>query len=113
TIAGVIVGMSAPVKAWFSREQFLGVAQRAIAEFREHASRDGHTEEELLSPLSRLTLAGREVVSPVVRLQTQFHGWVAFFIMPLFALANAGVNLGDVDFSDSAVTPVMLGISLG
>jgi NhaA family Na+:H+ antiporter len=113
TIAGVIVGMSAPVKPWFSREQFLGIAQHAIEEFQEHAGRDGHSEEDLLSPLNRLTLVGREAVSPVVRLQNQFHGWVAFFIMPLFALANAGVNLGEMDFSDSAVTPVMLGISLG
>jgi Na+:H+ antiporter, NhaA family len=113
TIAGVIVGMSAPVRPWFSREQFLGIAQHAIQEFQEHAARKDHSEDDLLAPLDRLTLVGREAVSPVVRLENQFHGWVAFFIMPLFALANAGVSVGDMDFSDSSVTPLMLGISLG
>ena len=119
TIAGVIVGMAAPVKPWLGREQFYAVAQKSIAQFQkasqahDHDPEHAHHDEELLEPLNRLSLAGREVVAPVVRLQNEFHPWVAFIIMPLFALANAGVNVSGLDFSSPEAMPVMLGVSLG
>ncbi|MCG8423485.1 MAG: Na+/H+ antiporter NhaA [Proteobacteria bacterium] len=114
TLAGVIVGMSAPVKPWLSREQFLSIAEQSIAEFHEHHASNGEVRHEaLLKPINQLTLAGREALSPVVRLQNEFHVWVAFFIMPLFALANAGVTLGALDFDASGATTAMLGIAFG
>ena len=39
-------------------------------------------------------LAGREPAPPVQRVQASLHPWVTFGVMPLFALANAGVALG-------------------
>lgn len=39
-------------------------------------------------------LAGRESAAPVLRVQASLHPWVTFGVMPLFALANAGVALG-------------------
>ncbi len=113
TIAGVIVGMSAPVKPWLSSEQFLAISRGVIDDFSAEAAKGKVDEHRLLVPLRRLTVAGREAVAPVVRLQESFHPWVAYFIMPVFALANAGVGLGDVDFSDSSTMVVMLGVSLG
>lgn len=50
--------------------------------------------------------------SPVERLERQFHGSVAFGIMPMFALANAGVALSGVSISGNGVL-LFLGISLG
>jgi NhaA family Na+:H+ antiporter len=55
---------------------------------------------------------GREVVAPVDRLEHALHGWVAFGIMPLFALANAGVSLGSVRL-DGPGARVLLGVMLG
>jgi len=55
---------------------------------------------------------GREAVSPVERLQHVLHGWVAFAIMPLFALANAGVSLGGVHLAGGG-TSVLAGVALG
>jgi Na+:H+ antiporter, NhaA family len=54
----------------------------------------------------------REVVSPVDSLQHALHRWVAFGIMPLFALANAGVPLGHAEL-DTAGLRVFWGVSLG
>ena len=53
-----------------------------------------------------------ETVSPVDALQQQFHGTVAYAIMPLFALANAGVPLAGVAISGSGVM-LFAGITLG
>ena len=55
---------------------------------------------------------GQEERSPVERLQDGLHGWVAYVIMPVFALANAGVPLGAASL-DGLGTPVLLGVTLG
>ena len=98
TIAGVIVGLAAPVRPWLSRDQFLNIADQSLAAVRKHED-DSHATQ---YPLRRLSVAGREAISPVVRLETEFHPWVAFGIMPLFALANAGVSLTGMQLDGSA-----------
>ena len=50
---------------------------------------------------------------PLLRLEHALHGVVAFAIMPLFALANAGVPLGLAQLEGGPTTSVALGIALG
>jgi NhaA family Na+:H+ antiporter len=50
--------------------------------------------------------------APLVRLEHALHPWVVFFVMPVFAFANAGVALGGLTISDM-LAPVPLGIALG
>jgi NhaA family Na+:H+ antiporter len=64
----------------------------------------------LQQPLRQLAVAGREILPPVVRVQQALHPWVAFGIMPLFALANAGVSIDGVDLSVGGAQDVMLGV---
>ena len=52
------------------------------------------------------------LLPPVVRVQMALHPWVAYAIMPLFALANAGVNLGGVDLSGEGARSVVAGVAL-
>jgi Na+:H+ antiporter, NhaA family len=52
------------------------------------------------------------VVAPVERLQLRLDGWVAYLIMPLFALANAGVPLGGASFQGEALL-IFLGVTVG
>ncbi len=49
---------------------------------------------------------------PLLRLEHALHPWVAFFVMPVFAFANAGVALGGLTLAD-LLAPVPLGIALG
>ena len=112
TLAGVIVGLATPVKPWLSKEQFMLTAKQAISDFEDSAA-SGAGHHVLLHPINRLNFAAREALSPVIRGENQMHIWVAFGIMPLFALANAGVNLSGVDFGHPAATKILLGISLG
>jgi Na+:H+ antiporter, NhaA family len=112
TIAGVIMGLLTPVRSWFGEEGFLEQASEAVREFRERAMRS-HDTHELLEPLARIDMARREAVPPVVRLEAALNPWVAFGVMPIFALANAGVTLGATDFGAAGATLVAAGVALG
>ncbi len=50
--------------------------------------------------------------SPLHQLEHDLHPWVAFFIMPVFAFANAGVSLTGLSLND-LLAPIPLGIALG
>jgi len=54
----------------------------------------------------------RKRVSPVRNLQHYIHYWVAFYILPVFAFVNAGIDLRSLSF-DLIINPVSLGIILG
>jgi len=112
TLAGVIVGLSTPARPWLSQEVFGRIAEEALEEY-DRKTEEGADEHSLLLPLQRLSVAGREAIASVVRGEAQFAPWVAYLIMPLFALANAGVTLGDVSLTDHAAVTVMLGVTLG
>ncbi|HET8696981.1 MAG TPA: Na+/H+ antiporter NhaA [Gammaproteobacteria bacterium] len=58
-------------------------------------------------------MANRGLPPPAVRVQTALHPWVAFGVMPLFALANAGVRLDGVDFGSAGTAAVLLGTVAG
>ncbi len=112
TIAGVVLGLLTPVRPWYGRHGFVTAAERAIEKFRRQA---GATDDphDLVEPLDEIGEARREAVSPLIRLETLLHPWVAFGIMPLFALANAGVYLGDIDFSSANSLRLFGGIIIG
>ena len=51
--------------------------------------------------------------APVSRLVAAFSPWVLFVIMPLFALANAGIDVSNVEFEDHSSLFIMIGTGLG
>lgn len=113
TIAGVILGLLTPVRAWFGHQGFVTAAHEAVEEFRTSSQRGDQNVHDLQAPLRRIDQAQREALAPVVRIQTALHPWVAFGIMPLFALANAGVGLQGLSSLDASSTSVILGVLLG
>lgn len=111
TLAGVVLGLMTPVRPAPLREQPTELAVRAARELREmHPEMEvsGH----LARPLQQLRLAQREILPPVVRVQMALHPWVAFGVMPLFALANAGVPLGGIDLSAGGPQMITIGVAL-
>lgn len=64
----------------------------------------------IMAPLKQIRFAEREVLAPFQRVQERLHPWVAFVIMPLFALANAGVSFGGAHFGDAVTAPVVYGV---
>ncbi len=113
TIAGVVIGLLTPARSWFGKEGFLIAAGEAIDDFRQRVNGDERGQQSLQPPLKRIKEAHREALPPVVRIQANLHPWVAFGIMPLFALANAGVHLGGLDPRSPGFATVTLGVALG
>jgi NhaA family Na+:H+ antiporter len=114
TIAGVALGLMTPARPWVSRNMFVRYVQE-IGDFLQGDLPDD--DENLLlerrSRLETLTKATRESVSPLVRLETMLHPWVSFGIMPLFALANAGVTIDVASFADPLALAVSAGLVIG
>ena len=52
-------------------------------------------------------------LSPNERLQTFFHPWTSYLIVPLFALANAGIQLNGSFLRTAYTTPITLGVLIG
>jgi Na+/H+ antiporter NhaA len=64
--------------------------------------------------LARIAQQGlRSTISPNERLQQVFHPWTSFLIVPIFALANAGVVLDEASIRHALSSPVTLGIVVG
>ena len=55
---------------------------------------------------------GKRYSSPLKHLEHKLHGWSVYFILPLFAFANAGVSLAGISLA-SLASPVPLGVMLG
>jgi NhaA family Na+:H+ antiporter len=106
TLAGVILGLMTPVRPWFGPEG-ASVAMRGEAERLPAAD-----EAEVHDRLARILDASRETLSPAASLQHALHPWVAFAIMPIFALSNAGVALGGAAL-DGAGGFVFVGVFVG
>lgn len=109
TLAGVVLGLLTPMHSQPSRGTHADTAVRAIDDLQRRASArtDPH---ELIEPLRRLRRAQRELLPPAVRVQLALHPWVAFCIVPLFALANAGIRIdGDSLASEGSLT-VLIGV---
>ncbi|EMR0793862.1 Na+/H+ antiporter NhaA [Pseudomonas aeruginosa] len=110
TLAGVVLGMLTPVLSRPTREHPLDMVAYAAQKLRNHD--DANDTHHLAMPLKQLRLAQRELLPPVLRVQTALHPWVAFGIMPLFALANAGVSMDGIDLSAAGAQWVMAGVGL-
>ncbi|MBA3541906.1 MAG: Na+/H+ antiporter NhaA, partial [Deltaproteobacteria bacterium] len=95
TLAGVILGLITPVRSWFGAAGFAAATHVHLAEL-DNSEPD---RDQLLARLDAIEIARREAVSPTERLIHALHPWVAYVIMPLFALANAGVTLGGADLT--------------
>src|SRR5690349_947382 len=64
--------------------------------------------------LARTARAGlRSALSPNDRLQQIYHPWTSYVIVPLFALANAGVHLDGAFLAGAVTSPITLGIVIG
>lgn len=113
TIAGVLVAFTIPSRPPVSLRHFFSDTAVLLQQSRvldSSASLSVHRKYNILDTIGKgLYLAE----SPMRRAEKGLHNWVNFFIMPLFALFNAGVVLSGASLVESLSTPVALGIIAG
>jgi NhaA family Na+:H+ antiporter len=109
TIAGVLIGLLTPVRALLPEKSYLSLLVRT----HEQLSDESLDANQRRRALSDLAFATHETVSPVVRMESALHPWVAFVIMPLFALANAGVAIDAGALGQPVAVAVALGLFAG
>ena len=109
TIAGVLLGLLTPYRAWLNRDT-LRLALDDVS-----GRMEGKQTDEEMTPadVTLLRYAAREAVAPLHRLEDHLHPWVGFVIMPLFALANAGVVVKPEAVGEPVSLAVTAGLLLG
>jgi NhaA family Na+:H+ antiporter len=111
TIAGVILGFMVPTTATLSLREFQEIGGGIVEQFREALSRgDEKTAKNLLGSIEQL-VHGTE--SPSELLTRKLNDWVSFLVLPLFALANAGVTFSGGAWSELLTSRIAWGILLG
>ncbi len=110
TLAGVVLGLLTPARPYLARSAAGKLAERASELF--HADQWG-TEPDRAQQVSRHRWLTLETVSPLEYLIYILHPWVAFVIMPIFALANAGVLIELSSLGSPVSVAVILGLCLG
>lgn len=111
TVAGVLLGLLTPASAWVGDRALIDVVADVLNTLR--TDHDGKPEYHHKPLLGQLELAARESTSPLERLETGLHPWVAFIIMPVFALGNAGVSVELGALRQPVALAVAAGLVLG
>ncbi len=109
TIAGVLLGLMTPAAAWISHDRLTAVVDEAMPRIRDAQTSPA----ERSAAAEKLAFAATESISPLERLEHSLHAWVAFVIMPLFALANAGVAVSVDGMRAPVSLAVVAGLTLG
>ncbi len=110
TLAGVILGLMTPARSWLGEGLFADMLERATQVVK-GGGLEALTHRAI--KLRHVQRAAREVIPPLEYLETSLHPWVSFGILPVFALANAGVVIEPSDFQNPIAVAVMAGLVLG
>ncbi|MBI3743066.1 MAG: Na+/H+ antiporter NhaA [Chloroflexi bacterium] len=111
TIAGVAIGLLTPAEPYLERKEFGEVAPPLVDDYQKAlAANDTEAAGVILGRIEELAEATE---SPLERLERQVHPWSSFLILPIFALANAGIELTGDAISDAASSPVTQGVLFG
>ncbi len=112
TIAGVILGLLTPAFPLHPPSAVLGLIHDRLTALRSRPE-DGVADESEQNELENIAVVSRDAVSPLRIWEHRLHPWSAFVILPLFALANAGVELSGDSFGALLTDPVPLGVIVG
>ncbi len=109
TIAGVILGLMTPARGYVPPRAL----SRVIARVDRVLHGDWDSDTHRARTVQELRWATREVISPLEYLEHRLHPWVGFVIMPVFALANAGVVIELAGLTSPVASAVFAGLVIG
>jgi len=111
TIAGVALGLMTPANPYYSTSKFDESMEDLFTKYRDaHARDDEPAAQHFLGQIEALT-QGTE--SPLERLQRLLLPMTTFFVVPVFALANAGVVITGDSVSEALSSEISQGVAFG
>ena len=120
TIAGVLVAFCVPATPVFAPQRYVKIIRAAIANFRneddELLSKRTILNKDQMNWLKQVESASDKVISPLQELEDTLHPFVNYFIVPVFAFANAGIfllNLDPVTIFEGISAAVICGLVIG
>ena len=112
TLAGVAIGFLTPARSMYSDREYHERTTRLLGRYDfDAAAPDGS--ERVDHDALEVAQVARESVSPLQRAENALHPWSSFLIVPIFALANAGVRFAGVDLVDAVTSDIALGVAVG
>jgi Na+:H+ antiporter, NhaA family len=110
TISGVILGLLTPARRWVSDERLYAILDQVVAH-PDASEGTGDTRDR--ETLQTAAIAARETLAPVERIEIALHPWVGFLVMPIFALANAGLPFSTSNLDLSVTAAIFLALVAG
>ncbi|WP_430973321.1 Na+/H+ antiporter NhaA [Sunxiuqinia rutila] len=115
TIAGVLMAFTIPIRQRIDVPNYTSKLKGILEGLKLSKSTSTpiltNQQIEQMDELEDLT---EKVQSPLQHLEHSLHGWVAYFIIPVFALANAGISIGtDVQLDVALITSIVVGLVVG
>lgn len=113
TIAGVLVAFTIPAVSRINEHYFAGHLKTLSADFEKEIPKRGILMTAAQSnTIHEIRVLTKAASTPLQTIEHALHPWVAFLIMPLFALSNSGVAI-EGNFFTALLNPISLGIILG
>ena len=114
TIAGVLVALTIPARAWINPSEFLDRGRDLIHEFEltcdiAPTMLSNEPQQAVVQALERLT---EQVETPLTHIEHKLYPWVTYAVLPLFAFANAGIAFVD-GIRAAATSPITWGVIAG
>jgi NhaA family Na+:H+ antiporter len=113
TIAGVLIALTIPVRTKISESTYIDRLTDLLDRFKKAKPNDVSLltakQAHLVSDIERLSV---DATTPLQKLEHALHPITAYFILPVFALANAGIHM-EGSFIDLVLHPISLGIIAG
>ncbi len=116
TVAGVLVAAFIPARGRYETDEFIEEVSFHMNRFQCEPGSCGFSillNAQHLDAVRGIEESCHDVATPLQRFEIAMHPYVTYFIIPLFALANAGLYLGDIDPSQAFTHTVTLGVFLG
>jgi len=114
TIAGVLLALTIPAKAKNPVDECINSNESVINKLKDNETDpdDPKKAKKLVNAIFTIEDNCTHAVSPLLRLEHSLHSWVAYFIIPLFAFANAGIIFKSNLLADVG-NPVSVGVFAG
>jgi Na+:H+ antiporter, NhaA family len=113
TLAGVALGFLTPARPMYPADEFHRRARAILDTYPDEPDTTPEGQEHADHEALLLSDISSEAVAPLSRLEYRLQIWSSFLVVPLFALANAGIDFRGIDIGAALTSSIALGVAVG